>query len=75
MSASLEPSNPPPPDDARHGRAAMDILFGALFLTIGVVFLVIPSSPNRQTMMLLLGVVNIVVGIIKLARGLGSRSS
>jgi len=53
----------------------MDVVMGALFLVIGIVFLVIPSSPNRQGVMLLLGATNIIVGIIKLARGLGSRTA
>lgn len=67
--SSIEPSPP------SSGRGARDVVMGALFLIIGVAFLVIPSSSNRQGMMLLVGVVNIVVGIIKLVRGLGSRGA
>jgi uncharacterized membrane protein HdeD (DUF308 family) len=51
----------------------MDVVMGSLFLLFGILFLVIPHSSSRQGMFLLLGLVNIVVGIIKIARGLGSR--
>lgn len=69
--SSLE--SPPPVEQRSTGRGAMDVVMGSLFLLFGILFLVIPHSSSRQGMFLLLGLVNIVVGIIKIARGLGSR--
>jgi uncharacterized membrane protein HdeD (DUF308 family) len=64
---------PPRPDDRPNGRGTMDTVMGALFVLFGLLFLVIPHSSSRQGMFLLIGVVNIVVGIIKISRGVGSQ--
>lgn len=66
---------PPSDDDRPTGRGGLDIVMGALFLVMGIVFLVMPHSSGRQGMFLLLGLVNIVVGLIKIVRGAGSLGS
>jgi len=48
----------------------MDVVMGIVFIVLGIVFLTLSSSSNRQGFHLLIGIVNIVVGGIKLFRGL-----
>jgi len=48
----------------------MSLVMGIIFIVLGIVFLALPSSPDRRGVHMLLGIVNIAVGGIKLFRGI-----
>jgi hypothetical protein len=69
--APRRPAPQLPPDGSLQSRGP-GYFVSALFLLIGLAFLfVIPSPPDRRTLMIVVGIANILWGLIKLNRTIG----
>jgi uncharacterized membrane protein HdeD (DUF308 family) len=55
-------------DDGRSPNVR-ELVMGVLFAGIGLFMLVMPKTKEKQTLFVILGLVNLAVGIIKIARG------